>query len=247
MKVVGIIGYGEIGSSLEKVYLGRDFLVQIKDTTKGIYNLQKKLDILNICIPYIDPDQFITAVGNYIKEYNPQLTIIHSTVVPGTTKKIQENYNVQNLVHSPVRGVHPNLYEGIKTFVKYVGSNNTSSTELAVQHFKELDIKFDIFSSSTATELAKILDTTYYGVCIAFHNDINNLCTKYGVKFSEVATKYNNSYNEGYEKLGMHNVARPVLYPPKDGKIGGHCVVPNAELCKTFFNSLALDYILQLK
>ena len=45
----------------------------------------------------------------------------------------------------------------------------------------------------------------------------------------------------------MENVVRPVLYPPKDGKIGGHCVIPNAELCKKFFDSTVLDYILELK
>jgi len=247
MKKIGIIGYGEIGSSLEKCYLGKDFTVQILDNKKNINTITKDLDVLNICIPYLDPDQFITATGSYIKEFTPKLTIIHSTVIPGTTCKIQKNYNIDTIIHSPVRGIHPNLFEGIKTFVKYIGSNNEASTELAVQHYKELDIKYDIFSSSTATELAKILDTTYYGVCIAFHNDINRLCTKFGVKFSEVATKYNNTYNDGFKALGMNNVTRPVLYPPKDNKIGGHCVVPNAELCKKFFDSLALDYILQLK
>ena len=32
MKKVGIIGYGEIGQSLEKCYLGKEFCVQVLDT-----------------------------------------------------------------------------------------------------------------------------------------------------------------------------------------------------------------------
>ena len=32
MKKIGIIGYGEIGQSLEKLYLGKDFVIQINDT-----------------------------------------------------------------------------------------------------------------------------------------------------------------------------------------------------------------------
>ena len=130
---------------------------------------------------------------------------------------------------------------------KFIGSDNKGATILAKNHYDEIDLKYEIFESSKATELAKVLSTTYYGMCIAFHNDINNLCKEHNVKFDEVATKWNKTYNEGYSKLGMSNVIRPVLYPPKDGKIGGHCVVPNAELCKQFFDSKVLDYILELK
>jgi len=51
----------------------------------------------------------------------------------------------------------------------------------------------------------------------------------YDLQYDEVYTHPNNTYNEGYEELGMPNVRRPVLYPP-EGKIGGHCIAPNFEL-----------------
>ena len=49
-KTVGILGYGEIGSSLEKCYLGKNFILKIKDLNRddGLENL----DVLNICIPF---------------------------------------------------------------------------------------------------------------------------------------------------------------------------------------------------
>jgi UDP-N-acetyl-D-mannosaminuronate dehydrogenase len=150
-------------------------------------------------------------------------------------------------VHSPVRGVHPKLYEGLKTFIKFIGGETIEAVSITKKHFDELEIKYEVLENSVTTELAKILCTTYYGVCIAFHNDIFKLCTDYNVNYEEVATRWNTSYNEGYQKLGMENVVRPVLYPPKDKKIGGHCVIPNARLCKLFFESLGLDYILQLQ
>ena len=178
----------------------------------------------------------------------PKLTIIHSTITPGTTLKVLNKLKDKHLVvHSPVRGIHPNLYEGLKTFVKFIGSDNEEATTITVNHYTDIELKTQIFKSSKASELAKVLSTTYYGMCIAFHNDINKLCKEHDVKFEEVATKWNKTYNEGYTKLGMINVVRPVLYPPKDGKIGGHCVVPNAQLCKQFFDSKVLDYILELK
>lgn len=247
MKKVGIIGYGEIGQSLEKLYLGRDFIIQINDISLQKSEIEKDVDILNIAIPFTSKDKFVEIVSNYINELTPQLTIIHSTVIPGTTLEIIKKTKNDLIVHSPVRGVHPNLYEGLKTFVKFIGSDNKEATAITVNHYTDIEIKSQIFETSKATELAKVLSTTYYGMCIAFHNDINKLCIEQGVKFEEVATKWNKTYNEGYSKLGMSNVVRPVLYPPKEGKIGGHCVVPNAELCKQFFESKVLDYILELK
>ena len=244
MKRVGIVGYGEIGESLEKCYLGKDFLIEIADINKNINTLTLEMDVLNICIPYTDA--FVSIVSSYILQYKPKLTIIHSTVIPGTTKQIITKVNNSMVVHSPVRGVHPKLYEGIKTFVKVIGGETPTAVEATETHFNELEIKYEVYHNSVASELAKILCTTYYGVCIAFHNDIYQLCERYNVPFNEVATKWNTTYNEGYQKLGMSNVVRPVLYPPKDGKIGGHCVVPNAKLCKQFFESLGLDYILNL-
>jgi|TARA_R110000787_G_scaffold86030_1_gene183081 UDP-N-acetyl-D-mannosaminuronate dehydrogenase len=248
MKKIGIIGYGEIGQSLEKLYLGKDFVIQINDTGLELDQITSDVDVLNIAIPFTDQEKFVNIVSHYILDLEPKLTIIHSTITPGTTLKVLSKLEGKHLVvHSPVRGIHPNLYEGLKTFTKFIGSDNKVATAATKEHYNELDINYEMFKGSKATELAKVLSTTYYGLCIAFHDDMNKLCKEHNVKYEEVATKWNKTYNDGYNKLGMDNVIRPVLYPPKDGKIGGHCVVPNAELCKQFFDSLALDYIINLK
>jgi UDP-N-acetyl-D-mannosaminuronate dehydrogenase len=247
MKKVGIIGYGEIGQSLEKCYLGKEFCVQVLDTGKKIFDLVGKADIINIAIPFKDQESFSDIVCEYINKFSPNLVIIHSTVTPGTTKKVIAKSGFWSIAHSPVRGVHPNLYEGLKTFVKFIGADSLETVEKVKGHYEELGVQYDTFDSSEATELAKVLSTTYYGMCIAFHNDMNELCKEYDVKYEEVASKWNLTYNAGYKSLGMNNVVRPVLYPPKEGKIGGHCIIPNAELCQTFFDSKVLEYILELK
>jgi len=231
---VGILGYGEVGKAVAKFY--NDHKVKDlsrKDNFKGI-------DILNVCIPW--SDKFSEIVEKEIKLSKPKLTIIHSTVEPGTTKQLSSKFKGM-VVHSPVRGVHPRLHEGIRTFVKYIGADNKKAAELAKKHLESLGMKTEVFDSSTATELGKLLDTTYYGLTIAWHGEMKKLCDKFGVNFDETVTHFNNTYNEGYKELGKHNVVRPVLYPP-EGPIGGHCVVFNAEILKKHLDSKGIDLIL---
>jgi len=239
---IGILGFGEVGQAMAKFYSSQAKIKDLKrdDGLEGV-------EILHICIPW--SENFVKIVTEEIKRIKPKLTIIHSTVVPGTTKKLTLDLPKglgETVVHSPVRGVHPNLYGGIKTFVKYIGADNKKAGEMAEKHLRSLGIKTKVFQSSKTTELGKLLDTTYYGLCIAWHGEMNKICNKEKVNFEETVTDFNKTYNEGYKKLGMSYVIRPVLYPPKNG-IGGHCVCQNAEILKRYYKSEALDLILKYK
>jgi len=230
---IGILGYGEVGEAVAKFYKKP----RIKDLNKD--DDLKGIEILNVCIPW--SNNFVKVVKREIKTINPKLTIIHSTVAPGTTKKLGKM-----VVCSPIRGIHPHLFKGIKTFVKYIGADNKKAGKLAESHFKKLGIKTKVFMPSITVEIGKLLDTTYYGLCIAFHGEMKKICDKTGIDFEKAITDFNKTYNEGYKKLGIPNVIRPVLYPPKDG-IGGHCIIPNIEIIKEYFNSPIFDFILKYK
>jgi len=230
---IGILGYGEIGQAIARFYKKP----KIKDLNRddGLVGV----DILHICIPW--SKNFVKIVKKEIKQIKPRLTIIHSTVAPGTTKKIGGM-----VVHSPVRGVHPYLFEGIKTFVKYIGADNKRAAQLAKKHLEGLGIKTKVFYPSITTEIGKLLDTTYYGLCIAWHGEMKKLCDKYKIDFEKAVTDFNKTYNEGYKKLRKPNVVRPVLYPPRKG-IGGHCIIPNATILKKYFKTPVLNFILKYK
>lgn len=230
---VGILGYGEVGQAIAKFYKNP----RIKDLKRD--DDLKGIEILHVCIPW--SKDFVKIVKKEIKEIKPKLTIIHSTVAPGTTRKIGGM-----TVYSPVRGMHPKLYKGIKTFIKYIGADNKKAGGLAKRHLEGLGIKTKVFMPSITAEIGKLLDTSYYGLCIAWHGEMKKICDQYGVNFEKAVTDFNKTYNEGYKTLGKLNVIRPVLYPPKGG-IGGHCIIPNAEILKKYFKSPALDLILKYK
>lgn len=239
---VGILGYGEVGQAIAKFYKNP----KIKDLNRD--DGLNGVEILHVCFPW--SNNFIKIVKKEIKKIKPKLVIIHSTIKPGTTKKIISGLPraCRGVVHSPIRGVHPKLYEGIKTFVKYIGADNKKTAKLAKKHLESLGIKTKVFYPSVTTEIGKLLDTSYYGLCIAWHGEMKKLCDKYGIDFNEAVTDFNQTYNDGYKKLGKPNVIRPVLYPPQKIKgITGHCICENAKLLKKYFNSQALDLILTYK
>lgn len=252
---IGILGYGEVGRGIVEFYkntrLGQHFggrvgwQVKIKDLKRddGLIGTE----ILHICFPW--SNNFIKTAEKEIKTIKPKLTIIHSTVFPGTTKKINLLLPKKlkgTVVHSPIRGMHPKLYKGIKTFLKYVGADNKKAGELARKHLETLGIKTKVFQSSVTTEIGKLLDTSYYAICIAWHGEMKKICDKAGVDFEKAVTDFNETYNQGYKKLGKTNVIRPVLYSPKGG-IGGHCVIFNTQILKKYYKSDMLDFILKYR
>ncbi len=223
---IGILGYGEVGKAIAQFYqsprLRNRFggQVKIKDIERD--DDLRGVEILHVCFPW--SSIFIKIVKKEIKRIKPKLTIIHSTVASGTVKKIGGW-----VVHSPVRGIHPKLFQGIKTFVKYIGADNQAAGEMAKSHLESLGIKTKLLMPSATTEALKLWDTAQYGWMIALNKEIKKWCDKKKLNFDEIYTGANKSYNDGYKKLGRPEVQRPYLkYVP--GKIGGHCVISNCHL-----------------
>jgi hypothetical protein len=215
-----IVGAGEVGQGIFKV-LSPHYNVFIRDAEDSDCGI-KKFDVMHICFPY--SNNFIKFSKEYIKKYRPGLVINHSTVPIGTTSKI-----AKNTVHSPIRGVHPNLEKGIKIFVKYFGGQRAKE---AAEIFERIGIKTYIVQKSEWTEAGKLWDTTQYGYFIVLNKEIWQWCQKNKMPFDLVYSHFNQTYNDGYAKLNRREVLRPYLNHVK-GKIGGHCVIPNCHLLKS--------------
>lgn len=216
-----IIGAGEVGTALysifSEVYPKQD--LAILDTKKSEGNIKQKFDIMHISFGF--GPQFIKQVETYQKEYNPTYTIIHSTVPVGTSRKLKA-------MHSPIRGLHPNLKSGILTFIKYIGGEQAS---FVADYFRIANMRVYIYDKPETTEAGKLFDTEYYRACIEFTKRVKRYCDKNELNFHEVYTLFNESYNQGYTTLNRPEYVRPILQPIMK-EIGGHCVLPNAKLLK---------------
>jgi len=214
-----IIGYGEIGKSLEKVLIWYSpTIVGEKGIIKGNID-DRELEVMNICFPY--SDKFEEAVREYQEKYKPKFTVIHSTVPVGTSRKL-------NAIHHPCVGMHPNLFESFLTFTQFLSGENASEV---ANYFRKTGMKIYLFDKQETTELGKISQTTFYALMIEYVKMLKEECDKNDLSFSEVYTLMSQAYNEGYKKLGFPEYKMPLLVPIEK-KQGGHCTLPNLELWK---------------
>jgi len=212
-----IVGFGQIGKSLFNV-IDEHYITAVIDTDGQVTAQDPSgAEIMHICFPY--SSNFVQYVKEYQEAYNPKFTVVHSTVPVGTTAKV-------NGIHSPVRGIHPNLESGIRTFQKFLGGEQAS---LVADYFRRAGIKVTLFDKAETTEALKLFDTEYYRHCIEFAHRVKRYCDENNLNFHEVYTLGNQTYNEGYTQLGHPEFVRPVLQPIMK-EIGGHCLLPNKEL-----------------
>jgi hypothetical protein len=219
-----VIGLGEVGLALVKV-----FKCDGEDKFKDIEATEKSYKFLHIAFPYKD-ETFIEEVKRYQDKYSPTYTIIHSTVPIGTSIKC-------SALHSPVRGVHPHLADSILTFKKFLGGDECFEV---AQEFKKFRVDCLCTRDSRNTEAMKLWDTTQYGWFIILNKVIHQYCKDKGLDFNIVYSLANETYNDGYTKMLRPEVMRPYL-AYMEGQIGGHCVLPNAELLKHWVGDLIID------
>ncbi|QMU54212.1 MAG: GDP-mannose dehydrogenase [Nitrosopumilus sp.] len=219
-----ILGMGEVGETIYKLLVERSFHCIGIDTDSSKCknypnNTIKNPEYLHVCIPG-ELKEFSKIVLNWInKNKNVQAILIHSTVKPGTTEKIQEKCEIP-ILFSPVRGVHRRFLEDMKKYTKFISTDHKQLDLKIKRDLEKRFVKIDWMSTTKTAEFAKILvDTTYYGWLINYAQITKIICKKENIDFDEM-WKF---ADEIHENLGN----RPKMFP---GIIGGHCVIPNLNL-----------------
>ena len=212
-KQIVVVGLGEVGQPLLELASKRHRAIGI-DVSPPADRIAA-VDVLHICIPFGIED-FIGESARYIELFSPTLTIINSTVAVGTTRAVA-NRTGASVVNSPVRGKHAHMVEDLLRYVKFVGAIDETAGKRAAEHFYSLGMKTKLLSSPEATELAKLTETTYFGVIIAWAQEVERYCDELNQNYDEIASFY--------EEIRYFP---PVKYYP--GIIGGHCVMPNINI-----------------
>lgn len=222
--VVIVVGQGEIGKPLQKI-LSRTY--QCVGVDIEPVEVARPCSTMHICYPYQIP-HFVGTTVAYIDKYKPELTIIHSTVVPGTTRRVYEESGAE-IAYSPARGKHVRMEEDLLRYKKFVAGVDNIATTLALEHLAAAGFGTDIFRTPEIGELAKLIETTWLGILIGWAQEVERFAESYDASFEEM-----NAFIQEIDFLPSH------IFP---GWIGGHCVMPNIELLQERIQSQFLDAI----
>lgn len=236
--VVG--GLGEIGKPILQLIskatpaIGYDINEKLIDKNKFQKYKRLRTSFLHICIPF--SKEFISNVISLSKKFNPQGIVIHSTISPNTTKKLQSLLSIP-VIYSATRGVHRRMLYDLKRYTKFYAIEpdapkakwaSLSYTNL----MKKCGVKVKKMSNPLTLELAKIVvDTSYYGWLINYAQLSNMIAIENKIDYDEMW-----SFSDEIHKF-LGN--RPKMFP---GYIGGHCIIPNLDL----IHNQTLDLIKKL-
>jgi len=249
MKKYVVAGIGEIGKPILKllakdnIVVGFDLNPDLMDKRKFERYQKLKTSFLHITIPVTG--KFTNNVLNLYKKFQPECIVIHSTIKPGTTEKLQEKLSIP-VIYSATRGIHKRMAYDLKRYTKFfVISANAPRGKWAsskyVQSMKRCGIKTKKMSKPETLELAKIIcDTSYLGWLVNYAQLSNIIAIEHEVDYDEMWS----FSDEIQEFLGN----RPKMYP---SFIGGHCVIPNLNLINNetlnVINKMNNNYAKKLK
>jgi UDP-glucose 6-dehydrogenase len=220
-----IVGLGEVGRPLLEV-LGEAFPVAGRDLedvpARGVR-------VLHLCYPF--GTEFVSSATRYAEMYHPEVIVVNSTVVPGTTRAIQERAGI-DAVYSPVRGKHVRMKQELRHYRKFVAGTSETAVATVTEHFRAAGMAVDQMGSPEALELAKLLETSYFGLLIAWAQEMDRFARSEDAEYWELI--------RFFEEIDF---LPPVGFAP--GYIGGHCVMPNLELLKRVRASSFIETIEQ--
>ena len=224
-----IIGFGEIGEAIRTLLNPITETLYIYDIKypKPIYPYPR-VDFIHICFPY-DKD-FIPQVVEYARNYSKEETIIiiHSTVEPFTSEVLNYKIGIP-VVYSPVRGMHPNMTDGLMKYGKFFSTINPDHFNKVKELFSQMKLKpVGRKEKARSLEFAKLINTNYYFLLIAFWEEVVRLCQEYGLNIDTIRDFIASTAEKNNDRIILPYVQAV------GNKEGDHCLEPNARILSNY-------------
>lgn len=170
----------------------------------------------HVFLPFSNGD-FMKQCQEFIRISRPRVTLIHSAVKPGTTKEVWEAVDKKfRIAYSPCRGQRDSFFRDLKRYSKYVSGVDFESHNAAIDCLFEIFEKVEPVNNIVELELAKLLDTSQYGLLIAWAQEMKRFCDMFNCS-PYFVRKFGEQTNEFY-------ALRPDIFP---GFIANHEVIRN--------------------
>jgi len=199
---IGIVGYGILGKALECVFKGK-FKIHIYDKFQEKYcdiaPVVKNAKVIFVGVPTpmkptgeIDiscVDDALKTIFVCAKAFKKRpIVVVRSTVIPGTTEKLQKKYPIISLVFNPEFLTEKNFLEDMKNTNRIViGSSNKQSLRNVKEVYMKIfpKAKYVLTDLKTA-EMIKYAANVTLASQVMIANELYQICKKIKIDYNTV-------------------------------------------------------------
>ena len=219
MYKVGIIGNGFVGESQAFAFSPTaEVRVYDIDPLKATHSLSEvcECDFVFVCVPTpmkSDGSQDITYVENVFNNVTKgPVYIIKSTVLPGTTQKLQQQFSKLDIIFSPEFLTERTAKLDMLTQARIVFGGKKRLCNKVKKLFAERFMnRHFIITDSTTAELIKYMNNTFFATKVSIMNEFKRLSDALGTNWDDALYGFTSDSRIGDSHLHV---------PGPDGKLG---------------------------
>ena len=244
---IGIIGQGYVGTALKEGF--QDFY-QVetydkydlgKSTHSKISDIVELSDVIFVCVPTPmrqDGSCYTGIVEEVIREINEnangQIVVIKSTVPPGTTDRINQEYTHSTVIFNPEFLTEANFIQDFKNQSRIILGGDRKGTNIVRQIYSRIFPNATIVKTGAKhAEMVKYFTNCFLATKVSFANEMYNICQQLDLDYDKVV-----EYATYDERLGKSHWAVPG--PDGDFGYGGHCLPKDLSAIVSEFDTYGL-------
>jgi len=252
MKKIGVIGRGFVGSAVEfgfSAQCGCNAIVKsydIDETRKkdSLEDTVNNSDFIFVSVPTpsdvsgINLSSLISALQSIqdVNKQNDNIILIRSTIVPGTTKKLNHKFQNLNIVFNPEFLTERSAKFDFINQSRFIIGGDVCHTEKVAELYKwRFGNTVPIIQTDFETaELIKYMNNCFFATKVSFLNEMKLLSDKIGADWD---TSIQGFVSDG--RIGHSHVQ----VPGPDGKLGfgGNCLPKDVKAIIEFSNKLGIQ------
>lgn len=202
---IGVMGVGMVGSALKNYFekkgkkLGEDLFLY--DPAKGFDSVEElnKADVIFVCVPtpFVKGPALSHSSGegfdlSYIEDacskiQGEKIMVIKSTVLPGTTEKLQKEYPQHKFLFNPEFLTEITAEQDMNYPDRQIIGYTEKSFAVAKDIMMLLPLApFERIMPATEAETVKYFGNNWFSVKVAFANQMFDVCSKIGADYDTV-------------------------------------------------------------
>jgi len=190
---IGIMGIGIVGGALRNYFEKEGTKPFLYDEGKNLGSLEEinQADVVFICVPTPFSKEkgfdlsFVERCCQNIE--GERIIIIKSTVLPGTTEKLQKKYHQHKFLFNPEFLTEATAQQDMDYPNRQILGYTKQSRDIAENILEILPLtSFQKIISSTEAELVKYFSNTWFSTKVIFANQMYKLCKKLGIDYEVI-------------------------------------------------------------